>query len=95
MKIPFEVTKGKIIHITFKEFLARLWPFGKWFLVWKHVIDGEHLSREALAKHDAVQAFYLHKNLQYMKVVRIKKEGGLFHGIEYTPRTREQKNIQR
>lgn len=88
MKITFEVQEGEIIKITFKELLARLWPFGRWFCVWEHVIDGEHLSKEALTKQDAVKAFQLHSNLQFMKVVRIRKEGGLFHGTEYKPRIR-------
>lgn len=93
MKIPFELEEGEIIHITFKELLARIWPFGKWFVVWKHVIDGEHLSKEAISKSEAIQAFYLHNNLQFMKVVRIRKQGGIFHGIEYTPRIRRTKEV--
>jgi len=92
MKIPFELN-GKVVHITFKELLARLWPWGKWHVVWKHVLDGEHLGKEPVSKKHAVQCYNMHKDFGFMKVVRIRKEGGLFHGIEYTPRTRKGKAV--
>lgn len=92
MGISFE-DEGKVETISFKEVAARLWPFGKWRVIWKHVLDGEHDGKSTTDKTGAINMFNQFDYSDYMKIVRIRKEGGFLNGIEYKPRTRKAKDI--
>lgn len=91
--MKFELKPNKIIDISFKEFCARLWPFGKWTVIWHHHHDGDFDDKAApVIKEKAVQAFLDYGtacvgSFSFQKTVRIKKVDGFFGGVEYEPRT--------
>lgn len=90
MKIPIEID-NKIEEVTLREIGARLWPFGKWKVVWVHVTKGRKLLEKTTTKINAINSFQLNKNNLALRAAGIKKEGGLFHGIEFRPRTKKEK----
>ena len=87
MQVPFELD-GKVIKISFKELGARMWPFGKWQLMFNHPVTGEYENfNEPTHKQIAVSCFVIWKDKPYKQAMRIKKIGGFFNGIEFRPRT--------
>lgn len=85
--VPFELD-GKVETITLNEVIARLWPFGKWSVVfWKGSPVAPVPSKRG-PKQLAVSAFLLYRHSSSLACHGIKKEGGFLDGIEYKPRTK-------
>jgi len=82
---------GTIEKMTLKEFGARLWPFGKWCIVWEHITEGKQPGKNIANKLTVINSFIMLRSAgsTAMKVVGIKKIGGLFDGTEFRPRTKE------
>jgi len=82
---------GTTHDMTIKEFGARLWPFGKWVIVWNHILDGKKDGPKIVDKLTAVNAYIMHQAVEditrsrAMSVVGIRKVGGWFDGVEYRP----------
>lgn len=94
--ITLKLEDGTIEKMSWKELGARLWPFGKWCIVWNHVIDGKHNGPKTVKKVDAINSYIIHQSIgkSAMNVVGIKKIGGLFNGTEFKPRTKKEKTIR-
>ena len=96
--MAFKIKKknGETYTMTWKEFGARLWPFGKWCIVWHHALDEKDRNMEGpkvTNKVMAINSYIMHQSIgnSAMQVVGIKKVGGLFNGIEFVPAQKEVK----
>jgi len=85
-------TKEKM---SWTELGARLWPFGKWCIVWKHVIEGKKDGPNDVKKLTAINSYIMHQSVgsSAMNVIGIKKKGGLFDGTEFRPRTEKSNTV--
>ena len=81
---------GTRYEMSFTELGARLWPFGKWVIVWKHITEGKQDGPKITNKVTAVKAFQMNQSIgsSAMKCIGIRKVGGRFDGIEYRPTQR-------